>query len=520
MTTTPETSLPLIAPTGLSRTEQAMVINRLLLIHQLSLTLQTQLDQERLLRIMLSGITAGEALGFNRALVFLLDDSRQYLEGALGVGPINEEECRHVWQSIADRGLRLADFIDEFGQLTRYQTAALNICTQSIRWKIRENPDLFTRTLDERVCFHVTPDQELDPIPAPIAELLEAQELVTAPLVVTGTALGLVVADNKFSGRPITEQDIQLLSIVANQTAAALAHIRLIQQLERFQDHLEEKVREAVSEKERAVEDMIRRAKLASVGEMAVTVAHEIRNPLTAVRGFAQRLHRKYMDPDKVHTYAEVIITEVDRLNSVLGDVLDFARNVTAKFRPVNINEIVIRTVQLLEERLGKNQVICETELDPEMPTCYYDETQVTQVLINLMKNGAQSMKEGGVLLIRTFAGNGQCILEVTDTGQGIPEKSLQRIFEPFFTTKTQGTGLGLSFAKRVVEEHGGEIQVTTRADKGTSFRVVLPIKLDAPKVDEVIESLDMAAPLVDPNDPLVAPVGRVISSEEGVDHG
>jgi hypothetical protein len=504
----------------LSRVEQALVINRLIVIHQLSLTLQTQLDQERLLRIMLSGITAGEALGFNRALVFLLDDTKTHLEGVLGVGPISEEECRHVWQCIAERGLKLADFINEFGQLTKYQTAALNICTHSIRWKIRETDDIFTRTLDENTCFHVTPGHYSDKLPPPIAELLETEELITAPLVVTGNALGLVVADNKFSGRPITEEDIQLLSIVANQTAAALSHIRLIQELERFQDHLEEKVREAVSEKERAVEDMVRRAKLASVGEMAVTVAHEIRNPLTAVRGFAQRLHRQYSDPERVHDYAEIIISEVDRLNSVLGDVLDFVRNVDTKVKAASLNDIVLRTVQLLEERMGKSQILCETELDPNMPTCYYDETQLTQVLINLMKNGAQAMKEGGVLFIRTEADSQHCTLNVTDTGTGIANKDLRRIFEPFFTTKTKGTGLGLAFAKRVVEEHGGEIRVQTGLGKGTTFRVILPLRLDAPKVDEVIESLDTAKPLVDPDDPLAVVGARSLANEEGDTNG
>jgi len=226
------------------------VIKRLLVLHQLSLTLQTQLDEESLLRIMLSGITAGEALGFNRACVFLLNEDRTELVGTLGVGPINEEECRHVWNCIADRGLTLADFLEQFDQLKKYQTAQLNVKTQAIRWKVREKDDVFTRTMKEKCCFYVTPEQSALLVPPPVRELLDTRELVTAPLVVTGEFLGLVIADNKFSGRPITEEDIQLLSIVANQTAAALSHIRLIWELEKFHDILEEKVREVVAEKE------------------------------------------------------------------------------------------------------------------------------------------------------------------------------------------------------------------------------------------------------------------------------
>jgi signal transduction histidine kinase len=497
----------------MSSTEQAIVINRLLVLHQLSLTIQTQLDQERMLRIMLSGITAGETLGFNRALVFLLDESGEYLEGILGVGPLNEEECRHVWQTIAERGLTLTDFITEFGNLKKYQTAPLNIKTREIRWKVGESNDIFSRTLSEKICFHVTPTCFGDQLPPPVAELLEVQEVVVAPLVVTGNVLGLVVADNKFSARPITHENLQLLSIVANQTAAALAHLKIIQEQEKFQIYLEEKIREAVAEKERAQEELIRRAKLATVGEMAVIVAHEIRNPLTAVRGFAQRLLRKYTDPDKVQTYAGIIIQEVDRLNSVLGDVLDFARNVDAHFKLVNLNDLVQRTIFLLEERFGKAQIICETDLQPDLPACYYDEIQLSQVLINLMKNGAQAMKEGGVLLVHTTRKEQHLLLEVTDTGHGIKPADLRRIFEPFFTTKTQGTGLGLSLAKRVVQEHGGDIRVQSEVGKGTTFRIILPIRFEPPNVEEVITSLDKVKPLVDPDDPLATGGVRTLHS-------
>ncbi|MBK7495140.1 MAG: hypothetical protein IPI28_06985 [Candidatus Omnitrophica bacterium] len=229
------------------------------------------------------------------------------------------------------------------------------------------------------------------------------------------------------------------------------------------------------------------------------------------MRGFAQRLLRRYGDPETVHTYAGIIIEEVDRLNSVLGDVLDFARNVDARIKPVNMNDLVRRTITLLEERFGKANILCETELSPEVPTCYYDETQLSQVLINLMKNGAQAMKEGGVILIRTAISGDKILLEVTDTGQGIEEKNLRRIFEPFFTTKTKGTGLGLSLAKRVVEEHGGVIRVQSEVGKGTTFRIILPMRLEAPRMAEVITSLDKARPLIDPADPFHTTGGRAI---------
>lgn len=489
---------------------QAHVINRLIVIHQLSLTLQTELDEERLLHIMLSGITAGEALGFNRALVFLLDEGGRNLVGKMGVGPINEEECRHVWRSIAAKDLHLDDFVNEFDQLKKYQTAPINLQTKEIVWPLeRGGRDIFSRTVVEKTCFHVTPDHYQDALPEPVSALLEVGELVTAPLVVTGKSLGLVVADNKFSGRPIPEEDIQLLSIVANQTAAALSHIHLIHELERFYNVLEEKVREAVAEKEKAQGEMIRNAKFAAVGEMAVTIAHEIRNPLTAVRGFAQRLMRKSEDEETVRNYSEIIIQEVDRLNHVLGDVLDFAKNVDTHLSPVNLNQLVENAVILLQERFGRSNILCEMELDPKIPICHYDGPQLTQVLINLMKNAAEAMKEGGVLQVATRFEEGCCSLEVADTGCGIAPKELKRIFEAFFTTKTRGTGLGLAFAKRVVEEHGGQIYARSEIGQGTTFHICLPVQTRKPATEEVIETIGSARPLVDRDDPFVSPDAR-----------
>ena len=481
------------------------VLKRLMVLAHLGFALQTQLDEERLLRIMLSGVTAGEALGFNRAMVFLLNNEKTEFAGRLGVGPVNEEECGHIWKCIAERKLTLLDFIDEFDQLTKYQTTQLNLQTQSIRVPVGERTDIFTLALEEKKCFRVTPELYWDLVPKQVFETLQAQELVVAPLVIPGTHLGVVVVDNKFSGRPISEQDVQLLSVVANQTAAALSHIRLIRKLEEFQSILEEKVREAVAEKERAQGELIRHAKLATVGEMAVTIAHEIRNPLTAVRGFAQRLHRKQDDPETIKAYSQIIMQEVDRLNHVLGDTLDFTRNVDALFGPVNLNEIVENAVQLMQERFGRSSILCETSLDPQMPVCHYDGPQLSQVLINLMKNGAEAMHEGGVLQINTRVQEESCILEVADTGCGIPQKNVEHIFEAFYTTKSRGTGLGLAFAKRVIEEHDGQIEAESEIGTGTTFRIVLPKRLRAPRMEEVIESLEMVKPILDPSDPLAS---------------
>jgi len=225
-----------------------------------------------------------------------------------------------------------------------------------------------------------------------------------------------------------------------------------------------------------------RQEKLASLGTLAAGVAHEIRNPLTAINVRLHSLKRTLVPGSSEHEDAAVIDQEIQRLDRIVRDVLHFAR--PAEPRPVTITagSLFSRVRSLLDSQLEKASIRLNLASSPPL-RIRVDPQQIEQVLINLIQNAAESIGRDGTITLRArstlmpLAGHATpvVILEVIDTGKGIPLKIQERLFDPFFTTKEAGTGLGLSIAARIVEKHGGAIQYQTEVDRGTTFGIVLP---------------------------------------------
>ena len=225
-----------------------------------------------------------------------------------------------------------------------------------------------------------------------------------------------------------------------------------------------------------------RQEKLASLGTLAAGVAHEIRNPLTAINVRLHSLKRTLVPGSSEHEDATVIDQEIQRLDRIVRDVLHFAR--PADPRPVTITagSLFSRVRGLLDSQLEKASIRLNLASSPPL-RIRVDPQQIEQVLINLIQNAAESIGRDGTITLRArstlmpLAGHATpvVILEVIDTGKGIPLKVQERLFDPFFTTKEAGTGLGLSIAARIVEKHGGALQYQTEVDRGTTFGIVLP---------------------------------------------
>jgi signal transduction histidine kinase len=237
-----------------------------------------------------------------------------------------------------------------------------------------------------------------------------------------------------------------------------------------------------VIENSKLYDRMRERDRLAALGEMAAGLAHEIRNPLGAIKGAAQCL-----DPGQ-HTgedgeFLEVIVEEVNRLNGVVTQFLDYARPMKQSFGPTDLNEVVTRTVKLVVNEVPKD-VELKVELAETLPKVSADAEQLKQVLINLVQNAVQALLPGGgKISLRTFGperfsdfrGSDWVQLEVVDDGPGIPADQQEHIFVPFYTTKQKGTGLGLAICQRIVKNHGGSISVQSKSSEGTSFVIRLP---------------------------------------------
>lgn len=224
-----------------------------------------------------------------------------------------------------------------------------------------------------------------------------------------------------------------------------------------------------ITDKKQTEQKMARLESYNIIGEMAASIGHEIRNPLTTIRGYIQLFQRK----DNFLVYTEtldVILSEIDRANSIILEFLSLAKNKSFNFKSCNIGPIVSGLLPLLQAdgiRVG-----CEVELQlRNTPNIYADEDSIRQIVLNLVRNGLEAMSSGGLLTIKIYEQSDRVVLEIKDTGCGIEEHILDKIWQPFFTTKESGTGLGLAVCYRIAERHGAMMSIQS-TPKGTSVAV------------------------------------------------
>ena len=218
--------------------------------------------------------------------------------------------------------------------------------------------------------------------------------------------------------------------------------------------------------------------RLASVGLLAAGVAHEVNTPLAGISSYVQMMQRKMPESDPRRPILEKIEKQTFRASSIVNNLLNFSRQQASEMQAVDIGAVVDETLALAELPLSKRKVRVETRLDESLPAVWGDPGKLQQVLMNLVLNARDSMPDGGDLSIRAFCQNGEVILEIADTGTGIPKEQIHKIYDPFFTTKGtgKGTGLGLSVTYGIVQEHRGTITVRSESGRGTCFRVALPL--------------------------------------------
>ena len=224
--------------------------------------------------------------------------------------------------------------------------------------------------------------------------------------------------------------------------------------------------------------EIARNQRLASVGRLAAGVAHEIRNPLSSIKGFATYFKERYPDAPQDQKTANIMIAEVDRLNRVVGQLLEFARPVPVSPKSTSLQELVDDSVRLIEQKAKEKQITVKTLNSVKVDKAVIDPDRINQVLLNLYLNAIESMESGGELGVELSADeeNHRIEIRVSDTGCGIPGEHLSRIFDPYFTTKSTGTGLGLAVAHNIMEAMGGKIKISSQPGKGTTFCIAIPI--------------------------------------------
>jgi hypothetical protein len=248
----------------------------------------------------------------------------------------------------------------------------------------------------------------------------------------------------------------------------------MAERLTRSRRELEENLRSL----REAQDGLIQSEKMASVGRLATGLAHELGNPLGALRGFAHLLGRPGLSPPDHQDYLDRIQAEVGRMDAIIRSLLDFARPARTDTGPVDLNALVQNSLALAEVQKWYKDLTVVAELSPDEPRALAEANRLTQVLLNLLTNAGQAMPQGGTLTVGTSrAGPGEVTVWVRDTGIGISAEDVGKIFDPFFTLKEpgQGTGLGLSVSRSIVLSFHGRIEVESRPGQGSCFRVLLP---------------------------------------------
>lgn len=538
----------------------------------ISSAMRGTLELDKLLRMVLTAVTMSDGLGFNRAILFTLDEARGTLRAALGEGPADYDEAMRIWSELSNQHRTLHDIMQEIEEGEAPYNSLIKKINLDLEIPLHEDT-VITRTAKQKTVMNVHRLDSGLPVDKALVERLGTEAYATVPLVSRGRVIGVLWVDNKFNRRPITDEDMKFLMGFADQVASAIEAARLFQQVSLAEAELEnifssisdmvymtdtnytiKSVNQAVADKvgmrkeqivgqkcykifhgmdepwsmcphhktvetlESSIEEyedphlggtylsstapmfgperkflgtvhVVRdvseiqdlRVKLqsaerkAALGEVAAKVAHEIRNPLVSVGGFAKRLESKL--DGSLKEYASIIASEVGRLELILKDILGFVRDVRMDRRDVDMNEIVHGLLDLLQTLFTENRNTLNDETSKHPIMLYVDPDRVREAFMNIIVNANQAT-EAGSISIRTYQIGRFGVLEVDDTGHGIDRRDFKRIFDPFYTTRPTGTGLGLAVSKRIIEENEGNIEVLSeRPGGGTVFKVYLPLK-------------------------------------------
>ncbi|OLN22029.1 PAS domain-containing sensor histidine kinase [Domibacillus antri] len=239
-------------------------------------------------------------------------------------------------------------------------------------------------------------------------------------------------------------------------------------------------IKDLTEQKEQTARLLQKSEKLAIVGQLAAGIAHEIRNPLTSLKGFIQ-LSR--MQDEHKQEYFDIMLTELDRINLIVSELLGLSKPIDVLYKEQDLKPLLQDVVALINSQAVMENVLISVAFEPDIPTVFCEENQLKQVFINLLKNAIEAMPAGGDIKVDMKHKGGKVALYVLDEGIGIPEDRMPKLGEPFYTTKEKGTGLGLMTCCKIIENHGGELNIFSKVGEGTTVEIVLPTQKN-PAVD------------------------------------
>jgi signal transduction histidine kinase len=297
----------------------------------------------------------------------------------------------------------------------------------------------------------------------------ETRSMICVPLVLRDKTIGALQVLNKKSQKAFTDSDLELLTTMSQQIAVALDNAKLYHRLE-------EKFELTERELKNAQEKLIRSERLMAMGHLVQGVAHEIRNPVTTIGGFAGRLEKELKGQPKLLRYLAFILEESKRLENIVKQVHEFANLLSATLETGEIRSVLDQVIERFEPLTQRQGITLSYEIDKGLPHIKKDSAQLMVALTNVMENAIESMPEGGTLTLTAKQDGDHILISILDTGCGIAQEDQDSVYDPFFTSKTQGAGLGLTMVHQIVMNHNGEIKIQSQEGKGTRVTLTFPV--------------------------------------------
>ena len=436
---------------------------------KLNSTLMKAQDLNDIFQATLVGITAGDGLGFNRAFLALLNEENGLLEGRLAIGPADAEDAGRIWSDIFCKGLSLFEILEGVKKDFNGCSSPINRLVKNITIPFSDTNNILIRAMSERRAIKVNGGSDkagaLD-----IRGLLNSEEFAVVPIVTDEKMYGVIIADNFVTRAPITNDDIDALHLFATLASIAICKTSMCGRLEDWVCRLKKMNDEAERNKDLLIES----ERLSAIGKMADQLFHEIRNPLTTIGGMANILKKKLADPE-LGVYAETIVRNAQRLEQIIGSVFDCSHEPDLRAEKTLLDQIIRTSLALFNKEFNRLDVTVRYHNTDPSIELDLDQRLMRQAFLNIFKNAAEAMPDGGILVVSVMNQGGIIEIQITDTGLGIARGHLRHIDEPFFTTKTQGTGLSLCLAKRTIAAHGGSLCITSNRFRGATVTITLP---------------------------------------------
>lgn len=450
---------------------------RLNILYDIGNILLERSKEEDILFLLLIVTTIGDAFAFNRAFAFLYDRQFNIFRGKMCVAPKDGQDAFNIWENLKKRdeyGFR-EKILLALGENTLKATYDLNKEFINTVIPNNENCYLFNQAYLTKQAINIT-NIEGNMAVSQIRQYTTAFGLypfAIIPIISASECIGLIVVDNTFNYKPITDDDLDYLRMFGRQAAVALEYSAMYSEIEKSNKNLEN-----------ARKNLLEAQHLALIGEMTSSIAHNLRNYIVPIAGFANRLNKISDNPEKVKEYAKIISLEVSKLEVYIKRNLSFSKTINLEIEDINIETLLNSLKTLAIEHIAKSgkKITFFTSSNIEDEFVHWDYARIHEALLDLIVNAVDAIDDDNLAFISITITNNKRYDSMVDiivenTNSLIPQEILPKIFTPFFTTKSHGIGIGLATCKRIIEAHGGSIAVESKEGsfKTTAFFITIP---------------------------------------------